>query len=245
MQKYLIILTLLVLGAFGAEARHYDRGYDALPASPFVSKGTWVVGGNVRYSQHTNDNHSIMVIDNINSEGFNLSANSKLMYMVRDNMGLGLRFSYDRSMLDLISADLSFSDISMSASDCYQIQHKFSGYAVYRAYIPLGNARRISMFADLLLGGSYKQGKAYNAAGPYALGYYVESYAAEIAVDPGIAVFLSDRLSLELNVGVFGLSYNWSDQLQNQVSAGHSDSTSAGFIVNLLSLGVGMSYYFL
>ena len=30
--------------------------------------------------------------------------------MVKDNMGVGLRFSYDRSMLDLASADLSVSD---------------------------------------------------------------------------------------------------------------------------------------
>ena len=57
--------------------------------------------------------------------------------------------------------------------------------------------------------------------------------------------FLSERLAVELNVGIFGLSYSWADQLRNQVIGGHSDSTSAGFMVNLLSLGVGMSYYFL
>ena len=236
---------MLFLGALCAEAQHYDRGYEAVPSSPFVQKGTWMTGGTFRYSQHINDDYNFLIINDINSKGFNLSANPRLMYMFKDNMGVGLRFSYDRSMLDLASADLSVSEISMSAKDCYQIQHKFSAYAVYRAYIPLGNSKRVAMFADLLFGGSYKQGKAFNAGGEYVVGTYGQRYALELAVEPGIVAFLTERLAVEMNVGIFGVSYSWRDQVRNQVIGGHSDSTSAGFMVNLLSLGVGLSYYFL
>lgn len=236
---------MLFLGVVCAEAQHYDRGYETVPSSPFIKKGTWMAGGTLRYSQHINDDYNFLVINDINSKGFNVSVNPKLMYMFKDNMGVGLRFSYDRSMLDLASADLSISQISMSAKDCYQINHKFSAYAVYRAYIPLGNSKRVAMFADLLFGGSYKQGKAFNAGGDYVLGTYGQNYSLDLAVEPGLVAFLSERLAVELNVGIFGLSYSWADQLRNQVIGGHSDSTSAGFMVNLLSLGVGMSYYFL
>ena len=236
---------MLFLGAVCAEAQHYDRGYETVPSSPFIKKGTWMAGGTLRYSQHINDDYNFLVINDINSKGFNVSVNPKLMYMFKDNMGVGLRFSYDRSMLDLASADLSISQISMSAKDCYQINHKFSAYAVYRAYIPLGNSKRVAMFADLLFGGSYKQGKAFNAGGDYVLGTYGQNYSLDLAVEPGLVAFLSERLAVGLNVGIFGLSYSWADQLRNQVIGGHSDSTSAGFMVNLLSLGVGMSYYFL
>lgn len=236
---------MLFLGAVCAEAQHYDRGYETVPSSPFIKKGTWMAGGTLRYSQHINDDYNFLVINDINSKGFNVSVNPKLMYMFKDNMGVGLRFSYDRSMLDLASADLSISQISMSAKDCYQINHKFSAYAVYRAYIPLGNSKRVAMFADLLFGGSYKQGKAFNAGGDYVLGTYGQNYSLDLAVEPGLVAFLSERLAVELNVGIFGLSYSWADQLRNQVIGGHSDSTSAGFMVNLLSLGVGISYYFL
>ena len=240
-----MIFIMLFLGAVCAEAQHYDRGYETVPSSPFIKKGTWMAGGTLRYSQHINDDYNFLVINDINSKGFNVSVNPKLMYMFKDNMGVGLRFSYDRSMLDLASADLSISQISMSAKDCYQINHKFSAYAVYRAYIPLGNSKRVAMFADLLFGGSYKQGKAFNAGGDYVLGTYGQNYSLDLAVEPGLVAFLSERLAVELNVGIFGLSYSWDDQLRNQVIGGHSDSTSAGFMVNLLSLGVGMSYYFL
>lgn len=245
MRKFSIIICMLFLGALCAEAQHYDRGYEAVPSSPFLKKGAWMLGGTARYTQHINDDFNLLVISGINSTGYMVSANPKLMYMFKDNMGVGLRFSYDRSMLDLASADLSVSEISMSARDCYQIQHKYSAYAVYRAYIPLGNSKRVAMMADLLFGGSYKQGKSFNAGGEYVVGSYGERYSLELAVEPGIVAFLSERLAVELNVGIFGLNYSWRDQLRNQVIGGHSDSTSAGFMVNLLSLGVGLSYYFL
>lgn len=236
---------MLFLGTIGAEAQHYDRGYEKTPSSPFLRKGTWMAGGTARYSQHINDDFNFLVINDINSKGYNISVNPKLLYLFRDNMGVGLRFSYDRSMLDLTGADLSVSDISMNAKDCYQIQHKYSVHGVYRAYIPLAGAKRIAMFADVLLGGSFKQGKAFNASGAYADGTFTQAYALELAVDPGIIAFLTERLAIELNIGVFGVNYSWNNQIHNQVDNGYTDSTSAGFMVNLLSLGVGLSYYFL
>lgn len=204
-----------------------------------------MLGGTARYTQHVNTDYNLLVINDINSSGYNVSASPKLLYMFKDNMGAGIRFSYGRSMLDLESADLSVAQITMSARDCYQIQHKFNAYAVYRAYIPFGNSKRVAMFADLLFGGSYKQGKTFNAGGEYVVGTYSQNYSLELAVEPGLVAFLTDRLAVELNVGIFGINYSWTNQLRNQVTAGHSDSTSAGFMVNLLSLGVGLSYYFL
>lgn len=236
---------MLFLGAVSAEAQHYDRGYEAVPSSPFITKGTWSVGGTAKYSQHINDNYNLLVISDINSTGFNLSANPKVMYAIKDNMAVGLEFSYGRSMLDLASADLGVATLEMSAADCYQIQHKYSAYGVLRAYIPFGNSKRVAMFADLHLGGSFKQGKAFNAGGEYVTGTYNEAYTIQLGVDPGFIAFLTDRLAVELNVGVFGVNYSWQNQIHNQVEHGNSQSASAGFMVNLLALGVGVSYYFL
>lgn len=236
---------MLILGALSAGAQHYDRGYELEPSSPFLKKGTWMAGGTARYSQHINNDYNLFIINDINSVGYNVSATPKLMYMFKDNMGAGLRFSYDRGMLDLASADLSVAGITMDARDCYQLHQKYSAHAFYRAYIPLAGSKRIAMFADLLVGGSFKQGKVFNAGGEYVLGSFQQSFALELAVEPGLIAFLSERLALELNVGIFGVNHGWTKQIQNQVETGMSDTTAAGFMVNLLSLGVGMSYYFL
>ena len=245
MRRYIIMIAMLTLGALHAGGRHYDRGYESQSPFAFVEKGAWVASGTASFSNHLNKDYNFLAISGINSNGFNLSLNPKLLYILKDNIGVGLRLSYDRGMLDLNSASVSFSDLSMSVSDCYQIHHKYSAHAVYRTYIPLAGAKRISMFADLLIGGSFKQGKSFNAGGDYITGSYDSAYSLDLSVDSGIVAFLSERLAMELNVGVFGLSYNWMDQKQNQVILGNADFTSAGFMVNLLSLGVGLSYYFL
>lgn len=245
MHRFSIILSILVLGAFGAEARHYDRGYDAIPSVPFVSEGAWMLGGSANYSQHVNNDYNFLLLNDINSTGFDISLNPKFLYMIKDNMGVGLDFSYDRDMLDVLSADMSMANISMGASYCYQINHKFSAHGVCRAYIPLAGSKRIAMFADLCLGGSFKQGKSFNESGEYADGSYTTAVALEIAVDPGIVAFLTDRFALEMNLGIFGVRYSWSNQVHNQVDHGYNDFVAAGFMVNLLSLGVGLSYYFL
>ena len=245
MRRLLIIISMLYLGALGAEAQHYDRGYEVLPSSPFVTKGTWSVGGTARYSQHLNDSYNFLVINDINSVGYNISLNPKVMYAIKDNMSVGLKFSYDRSMFDLGSADLDVSSVQMSAEDCYQIQHKYSAFGVFRSFIPFGDSKRVAMFADLHLGGSFKQGKAFNAGGDYVTGTYNQAYVLQLGVDPGFIAFLTDRLAVEMNVGVFGVNYTWQNQIHNQVEHGNSESASAGFMVNLLSLGVGISYYFL
>ena len=246
MNKYFhIIIVTLLLGAFSAGAQQYDRGYETVPSSPFIEKGTWLVGGTAKYSQHVNDGYNFLVVSNINSEGYNIAVNPRVMYTFRDNMAVGLKLSYDRSMLDLTSADLGVASIEMNAADCYQIQHKYSAYGIFRAYIPFGNSRRVAMFADLQLGGSFKQGKAFNAGGDYVGGTYNQSYSLHLGVNPGLVAFLTERLAVEMNVGVFGVNYSWENQIHNQVEHGSSDSASAGFMINLLSLGVGISYYFL
>lgn len=238
-------IMILLLSAFGSMyAQEYDRGYDAIPSFAFVKKGTWMAGGTLRYSQHVNKDYKLLVIDDINSRGYKVSINPKALYMFKDNMGAGLRLSYDNSMLDLASANLSVADISMSAKDCYQIQNTVSAHGVFRAYIPFAGAKRIALYADLLLGGSVKHGKAYNAGGDEVLGNYKAAYSLELAVDPGIVFFFTERLAMEMNVGIFGVNYSWNDQVFNQVTTGHADSASAGFMVNLLSIGIGLSYYF-
>ena len=236
---------MLFLGTICAEAQHYDRGYELMPSSPFLQKGVWMTGGTARYSQHVNNDYNLLVINDINSVGYSVTFSPKVMYMFRDNMGAGLRLSYNRGMLDLASADMSVAGITMAAKDCYQIQQKFSAHAFYRAYIPLAGAKRIAMFADLLLGGSYKQAKQFNAGGDYVVGSYYDSYILEVRVDPGIIVFLAERLAMELNVGIFGVNHSWTNQVKNQVDKGNVDTLSAGFMINPLSIGVGLSYYFL
>ena len=83
MRKIITIFSVLFLGAISAGAQNYDRGYETVPSSPFVTKGTWVAGGTLSYSQHVNDGHNILLISGVDSQGYNISVNPKLLYMIK------------------------------------------------------------------------------------------------------------------------------------------------------------------
>ena len=57
MRFFAVILSMLFLGAYGAEAQHLDRGYAS--SSVFIERGVWTVGGAGKYSQHINEDLNV------------------------------------------------------------------------------------------------------------------------------------------------------------------------------------------
>ena len=234
---------LLTLGSFSAGAQKYDRGYDTSHQSIFAPKGTFMVGGNARFSYNSMNNYSFLVIDGINYSGYTISATPTFLYMLRDNIAVGASFSYSRSLIDLESANLSVSEINMSVKDYNRLSQRFGGAVAFRPYIPLGSSGRFSMFAQVELGGSL--GKVRNTAeeNSETKGTYTSQYKLYVGVNPGVTALLTNHVALELSVGVLGFNYAWTDQIHNQVSRGSSSNSSASFMLNLASIAVGLAYY--
>ena len=69
MRKLIFISIMLsVLGVLSAQAQRYDRGFD-LNSTTFTKKGTWMIGGQVAYSTHKNEDYHFLIIEDINSTG--------------------------------------------------------------------------------------------------------------------------------------------------------------------------------
>ena len=236
---------MLILGTAGAQAQRYDRGYENLNSisTVFAPKGSFMLGGNLRYSHHSMNDYSVLVINGINSKGSTISASPSFLYMVKDNMGLGARFSYNRSHFDLESANLSVSEISMSVQDYFRLSQSYTGMILFRPYIPLGPGGRFSMFAELNLGASFSQSKNTVDISSVVKGSFVEKYKIFFGVNPGFAAFLTNHMAMELSLGMLGISYGWSDQIHNQVAQGSTDVAAASFMVNLASISLGLCYY--
>ena len=80
---------LIAAGTLGARAQQFDRGIE-MGSTVFVPKGQWLVGGNVSYSTHDNENYKFLVVENINSTGYNFKVSPMVAYAIKDNMALGL-----------------------------------------------------------------------------------------------------------------------------------------------------------
>ncbi len=221
-----------------------NRGMVEL-STEFVPKGQWIIGATGSYSAHNNDNYTLLVVEGIDSEGYTVNATPTLSYAIKENMTLGVRFKYGRSLLRIYDAGLSIGGedgTEIVVNDFYSLSHSYIGSFVARQYIPLGKAKRFALFADIELEGGGFQSKCANddpVKGTFSKGYTVGA-----GITPGIVAFATNDVAFEISVGMLGVSYTHTDQVHNQVYTGSVDSSSMNFKINLLSIGLGVSIYF-
>lgn len=234
---------LLLLSLFRAEGQNLDRGIDLSSQPCFIKKGTWMIGGGASYMLHDNDNSRLLVVNGIKSTGYTLSVSPAFCYMVKDNLGVGVRMGYKRNMLQLDSAKIKFEDVDLSVSDYHKISHAFEVQGIGRYYIPVGSLKRIGLFNELQLSYSYGQGKILDGHGNKINATYETSNALGINVCPGFMAFVSDKLAIDVSVNMLGLHFDWTDQSHNRVESGERSVSLINFKVNLLAIGFSLYYY--
>jgi hypothetical protein len=165
-------------------------------------------------------------------------------YMIADNMGLGGRFSYGRSLMKINSADINLNDdMNFAIGDLYSLSHSYSGMIVLRNYISIGDNMRFGLFNEtqLVVGGS--QSKLASGTGESLSGTYETGFTLGLNIAPGITAFLNDFIAVEVNVGILGVQYTSTHQITDQIYEGNTHTTSANFQINLFSLGLGLAFY--
>ncbi len=211
----------------------------------FVPKGQWVFGGTASYSTHTNKSYQFLIIEGIDSKGYTFKVSPMIAYAFRNNMALGGRFIYSRSLLKLDKAAINFGDegsnVSLSAQDYYALQHSYQVAAIWRQYIPLGRSKRFALFNEMSLAGGGTEARFAN--GSPVKGTYETGYTLSLGISPGIIAFATNNMAVEVNVGVMGITFNHSEQVHNQVTVGERNLSQMNFKVNIFSIGLGMAFY--
>lgn len=211
----------------------------------FVKKGTLITGANAAYSIHKNDNYNFAIIEGINSQGYTLRVSPMVAYVLRDNMAVGIRGTYSRLNLTIDSAGLKFGEgetgTEINVNAFKAVRHSYLAAAIWRQYIPLGRSKRFAIFNEVSLGAGGTQ--SIFAADQPIKGTYEKGYNISLGISPGIMAFASNDVAIEINVGVMGVNFSNVKQVHNQVATGKLTSSNMNFKVNLLSIGVGVSFY--
>lgn len=211
----------------------------------FVPEGQWIFGGTASYSTHLNEQYTFLVLENIDSEGYTFKVSPIIGYAIRDNMALGVRFIYGRTLLKLDSGELNLGDdesgTHITADYYYSLKHSYSAAAIWRQYIPLGQNKRFALFSEVSLSIGGHQSKF--AADSPVRGTYETGYSASLGVSPGLIAFATNTMAIEVSVGVMGIGYTRSHQVKNQVRSADVTTSNMNFKVNLLSVGLGISFY--
>lgn len=226
------------------EQRRARRGLVDM-GNVFVPKGQWIFGGTASYSTHDNDKYKLLLLEDVTSTGYTVKTSPMVAYAVADNMAIGGRFNYSRTFMRIDSASLSFGDdetgTQLSTDSYYALKHSYSVGAIWRQYIPLGENRRFALFNEIQLSAGASRSKF--ATDSPVRGTFSKSFEMGIGVNPGIIAFASNVMAVEVNVGMMGIQFSHTKQVHNQVATGKSNASFMNFSVNLLSIGLGVSFY--
>jgi len=66
-------------------------------------------------------------------------------------------------------------------------------------------------------------------------------FEAQLGINPGVAVFIMQNVSVECSVGVIGLKYRKESQVNNLGEKGSRTNGGANFKINLFDINLGLT----
>lgn len=245
--KLTVILTVLfALSALsnnaGAQSKEkFSRGIET---TTFVPKGQWIAGGSFSYSETSASDYEMLIIEDIDGTNYSFKVSPYAGYFFKDNLCIGGRFGYSRTMTKLNSTSINLTDdLNFAIDNFYNLKHIYTGAVFFRNYISLGQSRRFAIFNEVRLAAGGGQSKAISGSDENLKGSYQDIFQMELGLIPGITAFIADNVAVEASVNVLGLSYNKYDQTRNQVYQGSLESAGVNFKVDILSINIGVSFY--
>lgn len=149
-EKIILMLMFLFVGvniSYGQE--HFSRG---LEQKTFVPKGQWIAGFNANFTQSSQNNYQFLVIENISGDTYSFKVTPSVCYIFKDNLGVGGKLGYTRSLTKLDETKVIIdSSTDFSLENFYCLSQKYSGMAIFRNYISLGNSKRFGLFNEVQL----------------------------------------------------------------------------------------------
>lgn len=238
--------------------RHIQRVDRGDLKATFIPKGIWMCGTTVNFREWENENENLLVLKNLNMEGYTFSVSPYVGYFVGRNLAVGLRYNYSRNYFYLgnLEVDLS-SSLNIDLKDLYYLEHKHEGSLFLRNYMPLFGSKIFGAFAEVRATYSHANGK--NSTGDPAKNNFDGSqetvHKLQLGVSPGLCVFVTDFAAVETSIGVLGVDYKWSNYknlhnpdpnkpYEEQYEMGQSHSGGANFRFNIFSIHIGMTFYF-
>lgn len=237
----LFVMLMCFAGALAYSQEVFKRN---LEQTSFVPKGQWVTGVSVNYAQSNQDNYQFLIVEGIDGDTYSFKVSPTLLYIFKDNLGVGGKFTYSRSRTNLDKARVVIdSGTDYKADNFYAITQDYSSMAVFRNYISFGSSKRFGMFNEVQLELGFGQTKLHNGTGTDFTGSFADNYSVKVGVAPGMIMFLNNYSAIEVNVGVLGFSYNHTKQTTDRIYVSNWNTKAANFKINLFSISFGVAFY--
>ncbi|MEG1934425.1 MAG: hypothetical protein RR141_00395 [Rikenellaceae bacterium] len=212
--------------------------------SLFVPKGQWMFGGSLQYDDHENVNYKFLVIEGWKGNGYTVSGDVYVGYAIKDNMVLGVRGGYGRTLLNMDNLDIKLGDdLNFNIHDAHNIRQTWSGAFFMRNFFSIMKSRQFGLFNDTQIALAGGHGKMITGVGETLEGTFESFFDASIGISPGIMVFIQNFAAIELSVGLIGFNTRVTKQITNQVYEGSRRTSGMKFGVDIFSVKLGATIY--
>lgn len=252
--KLIIVLLLMLPAALCRAQSAASVQADTVPALQdfkrdiesvvFIPKGQWITGVNVSYSQSNQNKYQFLIFEGISGDTYSLRVSPMLLYAVTNDLAIGGRFSYERSLTKLENADIILdSETDYNVDHLYRLSHNYYGTIMMRNYFSIGSSKRFGFFSELQFRIGGGQTKLTTGIGEDLTGIYERNVSLDFGLAPGICIFLNNYSALEVNIGVLGFNYTHTKAIRDQIYVSTRKSKSANFRINLFSISFGVAFY--
>lgn len=213
----------------------------ATPDSDFGSlkKGTRFLGMSVALKSNESENPSSIFqnIESADQQTYKINAYGG--YFIRDTWAVGGSLDYNFS--EKKSGFTGDSDKSR-----IETVSRFTSLGfLMRNYLPIDSSGRFSLFVESSLDVGYEKEVVQTTLENDIDRKVTRSYLIDLGVTPGIMAFIDKGFSVEASVNIMGLTSKWGEYSFNEGErTGNSSSVELDFTVKLLTLFIGVTYYF-
>lgn len=244
LKEILVIVLLFVMAPVVAQEQEPQEFKRGIELTNFVPKGQWIVGANVSYAQSEQDNYQFLIIEDLSGDSYSFKVSPMAMYAFKDNMAIGGRLAYSRTLNKLESGRVVIdSETDYKVDNFYSLSHNYSAMAAFRNYISIGNSKRFGFFGEVQLEIGGGESKLCDGSGNDLTGTFERRYNVNLGVAPGLVMFLNNYSALEVNVGIIEFGYSHAKSTTDQVYVSKRDTHSANLNLNLFSISFGVSFY--
>jgi hypothetical protein len=233
------ILLFLFLAVFTGRAQEEEEEKER-PAGDNSTLKTYVFASttfSVKHSESENVTRILQKLDDSYRLDWEVTLRSG--YFIKDNFAVGGYFKYAES-----NDRIQFSNDLGPVLD-ETVERSYSIAPFIRNYLRLGKGT-FYLFNETNLEFTYGSGVNQVNAIEDIERKTTDSFALKLGIQPGIAAFITDVVSVEVGTSVLGLSSQYTRTTTNGIEEdeGYTWSNEVSFEIDLLSLFLGLTFYF-
>lgn len=220
----------------------FDRG---LSNYLFIPKGQWSFGLTASYGEFSTDNMELFnLLSDIDINAHAFSIKPYMMYFIRNNLSVGMRFGYTSSKGNIGSFKVDIDeDMNFNLHDVMYRNESYTAALMFRQYIGIARKGRFGVFNEVELAFSSGNSDFCRPYGGELRNTHTTYMNAALNFSPGVCVFIMKNVSFNVSFGVFGFYLKNEKQTENGEEKGNRVTSGANFRFNIFNINFGIGVH--